>query len=122
MFDSQNRYGKDNQFDESTVNGASITYDANASTVLLSADTTSGSKAVRQTYRVFPYQPGKSLLLLATFVMAPGATNLRQRVGYFSVDNGVFFQKTGTTNAFVLRSKVSGSVSDARTVNQAAVS
>ena len=119
MFDSQNRYGKDNQFDESTVNGASITYDANASTVLLSADTTSGSKAVRQTYRVFPYQPGKSLLLLATFVMAPGATNLRQRVGYFSVDNGVFFQKTGTTNAFVLRSKVSGSVSDARTVNQA---
>ena len=119
LFDSQNRYQKDNQFDESTVNGASITYDANTSTVLMSADTTSGSKAVRQTYRVFPYQPGKSLLVLATFVMAAGQTNLRQRVGYFNTDNGVFFQKTNSTNQFVLRSNVTGTPSDTRTVDQA---
>ena len=32
LFDSQNRYQKDPQFSESTVNGASITYDSNAST------------------------------------------------------------------------------------------
>ena len=119
IFDSQNRYQKDAQFDESTVNGAAITYDVNTSTVLMAADTTSGSKAVRQTYRVFPYQPGKSLLVLATFVMAAGQANLRQRVGYFNTDNGVFFQKNGTTNAFVLRSNITGTPSDARTVNQA---
>lgn len=119
LFDSQNRYGKDNQFDESTANGASITYLANESTVLMSADTTSGSKAIRQTYRVFPYQPGKSLLFLGTFVMAAAQTNLRQRVGYFNDSNGVFFQKTGSINQFVLRSNVTGTPSDTRTVAQA---
>ena len=119
IFDSQNRYAKDNQFDESTANGASITYDGNASTVLMSADTTSGSKAVRQTYRVFPYQPGKGLLVFATFVMAAPQTNLRQRVGYFNTDNGVFLQRNGSTVSFVLRTATSGTPSDARTVNQA---
>jgi hypothetical protein len=119
LFDSQNRYAKDNQFSETTANGASITYDSNASTVLLSADTTSGSKAVRQSLRVMPYQPGKGLLFLGTFVMAAAQTNLRQRVGYFNTSNGVFFQKSGSTNSFILRTSTSGSPSDARTVDQA---
>lgn len=118
LFDSQSRYAADNQFSESTVNGASITYSADEAAVLLAADTTSGSTAVRQTYRSFPYQPGKGLLILATFVMAAAQTNLRQRVGYFNTANGVLFQKTNATNAFVLRSSVTGTVSDARTVNQ----
>jgi len=119
LFDSQNRYQKDPQFSESTANGASITYDSNASTVLLSADTTSGSKAVRQSYRVFPYQPGKSLEVFATFVMNTAKTNLRQRVGYFNTDNGVFFQQNNSTLSFVLRTATSGTPSDARTVDQA---
>jgi len=119
LFDSQSRYAADNQFSDSTVNGASITYSSSQAAVLLAADTTSGSKAIRQSYRVFPYQPGKGLLVLATFVMAAAQTNLRQRVGYFNADNGVFFQKNGSINSFVLRSSVTGTVSDARTVNQA---
>jgi hypothetical protein len=119
LFDSQSRYAADNQFSESTANGASITYNADEAAVLLAADTTSGSTAVRQTYRSFPYQPGKGLLILCTFVMAAAQANLRQRVGYFNTQNGVFFQKTNATNAFVLRSYVTGTVSDARTVNQA---
>ena len=119
IFDSQNRYQKDNQFDESTASGGTVTYTLNESTVNLNVTTTSGSEVVRQSYRVMPYQPGKSLLLLATFVMAAGQTNLRQRVGYFNTDNGVFFQKDGTTNAFVLRTNTSGTPSDARTVTQA---
>lgn len=119
LFDSQNRYAADPQFSESTVSGASITYDSNASTVLLSVDTTSGSTAIRQTFRVFPYQPGKSLEVLATFVMAAATTNLRQRVGYFNTANGVFFQVSGTTKSFVLRTNTSGTPSDTRTINQA---
>jgi len=119
IFDSQNRYQKDNQFSESTSTGGTITYTLAESTVNLNVTTTSGSEAIRQTYRVMPYQPGKGLLVLATFVMADGITNLRSRVGYFNDDNGVFFQKTGSTNAFVLRTSTSGTPSDARTVNQA---
>lgn len=44
--------------------------------------------------------------------------NLTQRVGYFNTSNGVFFQRVDGTYSFVLRSSVSGSPSDARTVNQ----
>ena len=119
LFDSQNRYQKDTQFSESTASGGTVTYTANESTVNLNVTTTSGSETVRQSFRVMPYQPGKGLLVLATFVMAPGQANLRQRVGYFNTDNGVFFQKDGTTNAFVLRTNTSGTPSDARTVTQA---
>jgi len=119
LFDSQNRYGKDPQFDESTATGGTSTYLPNESSVQMAVTTTSGSEVVRQTYRVFPYQPGKSLLMLATFVMDAGKTNLLQQAGYFNDDNGVFFQKTGTTNQFVLRSNITGTPSDARTVDQA---
>jgi hypothetical protein len=119
LFDSQNRFAKDNQFSESTANGASITYNGDEATVLLSADTTSGSQAVRQSLRCMPYQPGKGLLVMCTFVMGSAQSNLRQRVGYFNTANGVFFQQSGTTKSFVLRTSTSGSPSDARIVNQA---
>jgi len=119
IFDSQNRYAKDNQFSESTATGGVISYSANESTVLLTVTSTSGSTAIRQSYRVMPYQPGKGLLVLATFVMTTAQTNLRQRVGYFNAANGVFFQQFNSVKSFVLRTSTSGSPSDARTVNQA---
>lgn len=119
LFDSQNRYAADDQFDTSTATGGSTTYQANESTVDMNVTTSSGSEVVRQTFRVFPYQPGKSLLIMATFVMDAGKANLRQRVGYFSTQNGLFVQLNGTTLSFVLRSYTGGSASDARTVNQA---
>lgn len=119
LFDSQNRYQKDAQFAESTATGGTVTYTANESTVNLNVTTSSGSEVIRQSYRVMPYQPGKGLLFLGTFVMAAGQTNLRQRVGYFNADNGVFFQLNGTTKSFVLRTNTSGTPSDARAVNQA---
>jgi hypothetical protein len=119
LFDSQNRYQKDPQFSEELVTGGTATYVANESSVDLNVTTSSGSKAVRQSFRSFPYQPGKSLMVLATFVMNEGKENLRQRVGYFNADNGVFFQVNGTTKSFVLRTNTSGTPSDVRTVNQA---
>lgn len=118
IFDSQNRYQKDNQFSESTATGGTVSYTLNESTVNLNVTTSSGSETIRQSYRVMPYQPGKGLLFLGTFVMAEGQTNLRQRVGYFNADNGVFFQKDGTTNSFVLRTNTSGTPNDTRTITQ----
>jgi len=76
---------------------------------------------VRQTFRSFPYQPGKGLLVLATFQMDNGTSaNLNQKVGYFNTQNGVFFQRTAGVNSFVLRSYTGGSVDDSRTVAQSA--
>lgn len=120
LFDSQNRYAADNQFDSATTGTGSTTFNTNQASVSMSVTAGGVGSVVRQTYRSFPYQPGKGLLVLATFVMdASNSVNLTQRVGYFNTDNGVFFQKVDGVNSFVLRSNTSGTPSDARTVNQA---
>jgi hypothetical protein len=121
LFDSQNRYAIDNQFDTSTATGGATTYLPNEASVNLGVTTASGSEVVRQTFRSFPYQPGKSLLVMATFVMNAPKANLRQRVGYFGTANGVFLELNGTTEPrFVVRTSTSGSVSDARFAAQSA--
>ena len=119
LFDSHNRYESDPHFDTSTSTSGSITHLPNESTVRMDVTTASGSEVVRQTYRSFPYQPGKSLLILATFVMNAAKTGLRQRVGYFSTQNGVYLQQNDSTVSFVLRSYTSGSVDNSRAVTQA---
>jgi hypothetical protein len=118
LFDSQNRYAIDNQFDTSTATGGSTTYLPNEASVRMDVTTSSGSEVVRQSYRCMPYQPGKGLLVLETFVMNTAKTGLRQRVGYFGTQNGVFIQQSDSTVSFVLRSYISGAVSDARIVTQ----
>jgi hypothetical protein len=72
----------------------------------------SGSSVIRETTKVFAYQPGKSLLVMNTFVMAPSTANLRQRVGYFGSQNGIYFQLDDGNIGLVKRSLVSGSVVD----------
>lgn len=119
LFDSHNRYSSDPQFSTSTSGSGSQTHLPNESTVSMAVSTASGDEVVRQTFRVFPYQPGKSLLLLSTFKMDAAKTNLRQRVGYFNSDNGVFLEQGANGITFVLRTSISGSVSDARFVTKA---
>jgi hypothetical protein len=120
LFDSQNRYAADNQFDTSTSGTGSSTYNANQASMSLAVTGGGVGSVVRQTYRVFPYQPGKGLLVLATFVMDNGTSaNLNQSVGYFNTQNGVFFRRTAGVNAFVMRSNTSGTPTDARFANQA---
>jgi len=110
IFDSSNRYAIDNQFDTSTVTGGSITFLPNEAAVRMDVTTASGAEVVRQSYRSMLYQPGKGLLVLATFVMNEAKTNLRQRVGYFGTQNGLYFELNNTTKAFVMRTYVGGSV------------
>jgi len=121
LFDSQQRYAADNQFDTSTVNGASTSFLSNESTVLMSVAATTNSEAVRQTFRSMSYQPGKGLLVLATFAMNTPTANIRQRVGYFNTQNGVFFEANGTTLSMVMRSDslpTPGTPSDIRSIPQ----
>ena len=119
LFDSQNRFATDNQFDTALTGTGTTSFLTNEAAVNMEVTSGGVGSVVRQSYRSMPYQPGKGLLVLATFVMS-GSTNanLTQRAGYFNSENGVFFQKVGSTLSFVLRSYVTGSASDARTVNQ----
>ena len=118
LFDSQNRYAADPSFDTSLTGSGTSTFLTNESAVSLAVTTASGDKVIRQTKRYFPYQPGKSLLVLSTFVMAAAKTGLRQRVGYFDANNGVFLQRNGAELSFIVRTYTSGSPSDTRKVAQ----
>jgi hypothetical protein len=120
LFDSQNRYAADNQFDVSTTGTGTTTFLSNEAAVKMEVTGAGVGSVLRQSYRSFPYQPGKGLLVLATFVMdSSQSLNLTQRVGYYNDQNGVFFQRIDGTFSFVLRSYVTGSVSNVRTVDQA---
>jgi len=112
IFDSKNVLSKNSLFDESTVNGGTVTYTANKSTVNLNVTEASGSKTIRQSKRVMAYQPGKSLLILNTFVMNTATTNLKQKVGAFDANNGIFFTADGTTLKIVRRTYTSGASVD----------
>jgi hypothetical protein len=120
LFDSQNRYAADPSFDTSLTGSGTSTFLTNESAVSLAVTTASGDKVIRQTKRYFPYQPGKSLLVLSTFVMAAAKTGLRQRVGYFDANNGVFLQRNGTELSLIIRTYTGGSADDTRKVVQSA--
>jgi hypothetical protein len=114
LFDSSHRY-KDNGL-WSTSNSAGTTYEfnANAGLMELNLPTTSGAEIIRETTKVFSYQPGKSLQILNTVVMEPPKANLRQRVGYFGNNNGVYLEANGTNIAWVERSFSNGTVVETR--------
>lgn len=114
LFDSYHRYQENDKFTTSTSGTANTQYQVNESVIDMNIGTASGDKCYRESKRVFAYQPGKSLLILNTFVFNTQKTNLRQRVGYFNNNNGIFLENDGTGNYLVLRSYVTGSVVETR--------
>lgn len=110
LFDSSHRFSVNGNWNTSSGTGGTATFNANQGLVDLAVTTSSGSKVYRETNKVFPYQPGKSLFVMTSFVMAPSQSNLRQRVGYFGTNNGVYFEQSGSTYSIVKRSSVTGSV------------
>ena len=114
LFDSQNRYIDGDQFSNITATGGNVVYVANESSFNLNVSATSGSSVIRQSKTVQGYQPGKSLLIMNTFAMATLKANCRQRVGYFTADNGIYFEAVGTQLNLVIRSSVTGSVVEER--------
>ena len=105
LFDSSHRY-RDNNLWESLVvgTGSTLGFATTAGLVNMTVGVGSTDSIIRETTKVFSYQPGKSLLTMNTFVMNPPKQNLRQRVGYFGADNGIYFEVDGNTAYFVERS------------------
>ena len=112
LFDSTQRFGKDNNFVESISGTGSCIYDSNSATTLLSVSTTSDT-VILETKKVFAYQPGKSLFVLRTFCMSNN-NNLIQRIGYFNTNDGIFLERNDTTINLVKRTSVSGVVDELR--------
>ena len=114
LFDSSHRYAQNDLWAEDTTGGGSSTFNADEGLVEIDVGTTSGDEVLRETFKVFAYQPGKSLLVMQSFVMEPAKTNLRQRSGYFGAENGFFVELDGTTVNLVKRSYITGSTVDTK--------
>jgi hypothetical protein len=111
LFDSSHRYADNGLWSTATATGGTTTFNANQGLIDLDVTAASGSEVIRETTKVFSYQPGKSLLVLSTFVMSPAKANLRQRVGYYGANNGYYLELNDTTSvSFVERSFVTGAV------------
>ena len=112
LFDSSHRYRDNNLWSTLSASGGSVSFNQSQGLIELNVTNTAGASAIRETTKVFSYQPGKSLLVMNTFVMASSATNLRQRVGYFGDQNGIYFQLDDGNISMVERSLVTGSVTE----------
>lgn len=111
FFDAQCQYNKlPLLWDEILTGGGTSTHLPNESAISLAVGTTSGDAVVRQTHSYLRYLPGKSQQIFITGVMGAAKTNVRQRIGYFDNNNGVFFEQTIAGLSIVVRSKTSGSV------------
>jgi hypothetical protein len=114
LFDSSHRYADNNLWVNSITGTAAATFSADEGLINLTVGSASGDQIIRETIKVFSYQPGKSLLVMNTFVFGDAKAGLRQRVGYYGAANGIYFERDGTTNYMVERSSVTGSVVNTR--------
>jgi hypothetical protein len=110
LFDSQNRYSKNENFTDISMNSANVLYNSTDSSVDLSVSNQANSTAISESKVVFAYQPGKSLLIMNTFVFNDiSNNNLLQRVGYYSnygnatynspynPKNGIYLEASGSS-------------------------
>ena len=112
LFDSSHRFADNGLWSTATATSGTATFNTAQGLVDLAVTAASGSEVVRETTKIFSYQPGKSLLVLSTFVMSAAKTGLRQRVGYYGAANGYYLEQNDSTVSFVERSSVSGSLVD----------
>lgn len=110
IFDSSHRFTDNDLWASKLTTNGTATFNANEGLVDLEVTDEDGSEVLRETYRVFGYQPGKSLLVLSTAVFNEAKTGLRQRSGYFSEENGFYLELDNDDLGFVKRSYNTGSV------------
>ena len=108
LFDSNNLYISGGQFSNVNATGGTYTYVAAESSYNMAVTGSSGSSVITQARTTQAYQPGKSLLNINSFAFGTLKANCRQRVGYFTATNGVYFEADGTILYLVIRSSASG--------------
>ena len=109
LFDSTHRYSQDGDYDDVVLGaGSTVGIITAQSTATLGIGTTAGCSFIRESKRVFSYQPGKSLQVLQTFVFNPAQQNLVQRVGYASSENGVMLELNSSQLNIIKRTGISG--------------
>jgi hypothetical protein len=95
-------------FDIKTTTGATVTWNSGSADSTLKVTSTSGSRAIKQTKRIFVYQPGKSQQIICTGKFGNRVDGIKKSFGSFDDDNGYFFQMSGSSFGVVLRKTING--------------
>lgn len=115
LFNSKQLTSRQDQFwddQQTTGAGTSSVFNVNQSSTTISVSAATAGTRVRQTFRSFNYQAGKSTIVNMTLVLGAPAAGIRRRVGYFNANNGLFLQQTATNLSVVVRSFTSGAPVD----------
>jgi hypothetical protein len=109
------QYGKETDvWDERIVGVGTATFNANTSNIVMQVGSTTGSKVIRQTKNVMRYIPGRGATLAFAIRLDTPQVGIRRRFGLFDDNNGVFFEDDGGTYSYVIRSSVTGIVTETR--------
>jgi len=101
-----------------SVSGGAVSISSQDSALVLSTNSSSGSRITRTTHQDYPYTPGQgNEILMSIMVGDQGKQNVIRRWGLFDDENGLFWQISGTTIQVVIRNSSTGSVVD-EVVNQ----
>jgi hypothetical protein len=103
LFDSFHRYQDNGRITQYTTGTSTSTHSVSEGCITMTVGTNQGDAIYRESSRVFAYQPGKSLSVMQTFCMNPAKPGLRQRQGYFDVNNGIFLERSGDQVSFNIR-------------------
>lgn len=106
--DYKHIYGIEDVFLNKLNGDGDVISNVNRASVTLSA-TTSGSYAIHQTKMYHHYMPGKSQMILSSFVFGTAVSGSTKRTGYFDDYNGIFLEQDATGSLqLVIRSATNG--------------
>lgn len=99
-------------FDIKTIGSATITWNSGSAQSTMKVTNTSGSRAIKQTKRIFVYQPGKSQQIICTGRFDGRVDGIKKSIGSFDDNDGYFFQTSGSSFGVVLRKTINGVKTD----------
>ena len=107
--DYKHTYGVNTEFINNISNGGDVSHVTNHACARLSTSSNSSSTAIHQSRMYHNYMPGKSQLILSSFVFYSAVENVTKRTGYFDDRDGIFFEQDGDgVLSMNIRSYVSG--------------
>jgi len=96
--DYKHLFALDPNFLDVTSNGT-VTFETNKAAATLSTNSNSSAYCIHQTKFYHHYQPGKSQLILSSFVFGYPERNVTKRTGYFDDRDGIYFEQVGSNTA-----------------------
>lgn len=99
-------------FDIKTTSGGTVTWNSGSAQSTMKVTSTSGSRVIKQTKRIFVYQPGKSQQIICTGKFGTKVDGIKKSIGSFDDNDGYFFQTSGSSFGVVLRKTINGVKTD----------